>query len=343
MEEIYTMGNRLIVFLYEALPQHPHYLSEDAEISFLRETSQNDLDWIQNRLDVVALRLDEEQLNQFILHDLRGHDKASKERTPRKTQQERTWESFSGWSTTEEDLAQWEDPKDVSFESDELDEMEVMDEFQDNDKIHDSDADDVAEDEDEVETYESDFPDDESYIPLHHSIEEDGEDNSFLRRIAEETVPFETDSECVDSWAPSNTSWSDSGSPSPQKNRRRKPFEHAMANSPKRKVKEDPPGLRFRKIGCFMFRPKSDGKEPEGDEYDRLGLLNNNSDKENTTIRTVPSDEEDGGDSLSLSRRSARYDEDGDDSLSLSRRSVRFDEARNRTKVFEPGSAMREG
>lgn len=327
MEEIYTMGNRLIVFLHEALPQHPHYLSENSEISHLREKSQNDLDWIQNRLDVVALRLDEEQLNQFILHDLRGHH-TPKEQTPpppRKAQ-ERTWESFSGWSTTEEDLAKWEDPKDVSFESDELDEREAMDEFEDDGKIYDSDADDV--DEDEVETYESDFPDDESYIPLHHSFDEDGEDNSFLRRIAEETVPFETDSECVDSWAPSNTSWSDSGSLSPQKNRRRKPFEHAMANSPKPKVKEDPPGLRFRKMGCFMFRPKPNGEEPEGDEYDRLGVegLNNKFDKENTTIRTVPSDEEDGGDSLSLSRRS-----------------VRFDEARNQTKVFEPGSAMREG
>ena len=70
MEEIYVMGHRLIIFLEDVLPQHPHFASRQQAISFRRSKSRHDLDWIHKRLDVVALRIDEAQLNKFVLNDL---------------------------------------------------------------------------------------------------------------------------------------------------------------------------------------------------------------------------------------------------------------------------------
>mmetsp|Transcript_25177 Transcript_25177/g.35470 ORF Transcript_25177/g.35470 Transcript_25177/m.35470 type:complete len:482 (-) Transcript_25177:243-1688(-) len=69
-EEIYVMGCRLVSFLSEALPKHPQYHSADAQIKSLREKSLDQLSWIQERVGLIALRIDEAELNQFILDDL---------------------------------------------------------------------------------------------------------------------------------------------------------------------------------------------------------------------------------------------------------------------------------
>mmetsp|Transcript_10148 Transcript_10148/g.15654 ORF Transcript_10148/g.15654 Transcript_10148/m.15654 type:complete len:416 (+) Transcript_10148:175-1422(+) len=69
-EEIYVMGCRLVSFLSDALPKHPQYHSTDPQIKNLRESSLDHLWWIQERVALIALRIDEAELNQFILSDL---------------------------------------------------------------------------------------------------------------------------------------------------------------------------------------------------------------------------------------------------------------------------------
>jgi hypothetical protein len=236
MEEVYVMGHRLIVFLDEALPQHPEYNSSKRDFVFLREKSRVELDWIQNRLDVVALRVDEGQLNQFILNGLRGYknhsqnevdDKMASPPQLRQRLPESQWESFSGWATLSNtnDEVQWEAAHDVSFES--------------------SDLDDSC-DETEIETYESDFPDRESdYARVSVEIPDEA-DYSFLHRIAEEEVVYDSDSEAVDSWDPSSD---DVGSPSPRL-KHRKALED-MANKIWKRPREDPPGISFSEMNCF--------------------------------------------------------------------------------------------
>jgi len=110
MEEIYVRGHRLVAFLDRALPQHPQYDSLHPEISSMRQKSQTDLDWILKRLEIVALRIDEEQHNQHLMKGkIRGRFQQTRN-------EEAEWESFSGWTpVTDEDRA-WEDGV-VSFES----------------------------------------------------------------------------------------------------------------------------------------------------------------------------------------------------------------------------------
>ena len=311
MEEVYVMGHRLIVFLNQALPQHPEYLSTHPEISFWRQKNRQELDWIQNRLDVVALRVDEEQLNQYILNDLRGynqyqcnsqhqHQCNEKDRDDQSVSPpqrgnyvhveahvEAQWESFSGWTTaaTDQDF-KWEEAHDVSFESSEMDASEEQDSY----------------DDDDPETYQTqtDFLGEESDLPKTVTSMLEEEDYTFLHRIAEEELVYDTDSEAVDSWAQT----SDDGSPSPRLSHR-KAFTDLVTNALKRPVRqaEDPPGISLSKINCFMaFRTSDDRLK---DQYD----------KENETCSTAPSDEE-----QDLSPRWR----------------VRFNEGRNRFQAYDP-------
>lgn len=198
MEVVYVMGHRLIVFLDDALPQHPQFTSPDPSISFMRSKSRHDLDWILKRLDVVALRIDEDQLNKFILNDLaaqtqqrnpgvwsdvqqeRGEEKEEEEEHPIVNvsfetedsldweKEEEPWEAFAGWSVnvdTEQRELEWEEARDVSFETYAKDDGPI---------VHD------------ISRVKIDAPDD---------------DASFLQKISGQDVPYETDSEAVDSWA----------------------------------------------------------------------------------------------------------------------------------------------
>lgn len=145
IEELFVMGHRLIIFLSKALPNHPEFRSKAPLIVTKRTKSRHDLHWIKRRLDIVALRIDEEQLNRFILDDLGikvarqicqsqdkevritkaveisfGHEDGSIAQT--KPQ----WESFDGsneWNTsaeTRDDELVWEPALYVSFESSEM-------------------------------------------------------------------------------------------------------------------------------------------------------------------------------------------------------------------------------
>ena len=66
-EEVYIMGNRIVCFLAEYLPKHPHYVRrETAEI---RLWSVQEMEWMKESLEEIALRIDEEQLNKFVTVD----------------------------------------------------------------------------------------------------------------------------------------------------------------------------------------------------------------------------------------------------------------------------------
>ena len=63
------MGHRLCHFLMDALPRHPSYMQKDPLVTSLREKSLQSLVHVQKRLEALALRIDEEQLNKYIVHD----------------------------------------------------------------------------------------------------------------------------------------------------------------------------------------------------------------------------------------------------------------------------------
>ena len=67
LEETYIMGHRLLAFLGQALPLHPEY--HKASVAALRDQAILDLEWIQDKMQDLALKIDEEQLNVFITMD----------------------------------------------------------------------------------------------------------------------------------------------------------------------------------------------------------------------------------------------------------------------------------
>ena len=67
LEDIYIMGNRIVCFLAEYLPKHPHYLKR--EVSQIRSWSIQELEYMKHCLDDIALLIDEEQLNKYITVD----------------------------------------------------------------------------------------------------------------------------------------------------------------------------------------------------------------------------------------------------------------------------------
>jgi len=67
IEDTYVMGHRLIAFLSQALPRHPEYMARSSEK--YRNRMLKALVWINNRMDDIALKIDEDQLNRYITND----------------------------------------------------------------------------------------------------------------------------------------------------------------------------------------------------------------------------------------------------------------------------------
>jgi hypothetical protein len=194
LEEIYVMGNRLVVYYTDALPRHQDYRSIDPSISHLREKTICDLDWIRKRLDVISLRIDEEQLNLHIQKSESNDDtvQQSDTNTPiAEDNEESSWESFSGWSV---DFVN-DDNKSVN-DTPENSHDHVDDPADILDLDSDDETDDVESDYDSL----SDIDSDERAVRFDFAPETHLE-SSFLRVIASEEVEFEEDSEAVDSWA----------------------------------------------------------------------------------------------------------------------------------------------
>jgi hypothetical protein len=280
MEEVYVMGHRLIVFLDHALPQHPEFMSSDSNISLLRDKSRQDLDWIRNRLEVVALRVDEEQMNQHILLDLEGAyenllmDGTASPHVSEGKQVETEWEYFSGWTAmASENTLVWEEAFDVSFESDEVQNNESFEYDPDDGMYQDFDSDDDLSIISKL---------DEESIGVSHRVAIDEESNG-------------KNSRCVTTW-PTNGGDHSSVMPSPRLSPR-KALSNLMTHVLKRPARQDPPGVYFSKINCFVA--------VHVQHYDdRLVGIKHREDKENETISTAPSDEED-----NYPRRGGRFDE----------------------------------
>lgn len=215
------MGHRLIAFYTEALPKHKDYRSIDPSISCLREKTILDLDWIRKRLDVISLRIDEEQLNLHLIRQRREQEEAAgmaktstmvhQSSTNTTTEQETQWESFSGWSadfvSNDESLRPEYERVLDSVSSQEQSaartrrrlplEPEHADDPGDIIDLESEDETDVDSDCDSLSDTESD----ERAVLFQFSEEQDHDFSSFLRVIASEDVEYEEDSEAVDSWA----------------------------------------------------------------------------------------------------------------------------------------------
>jgi hypothetical protein len=245
LEDTFIMGNRLLSFLSSALPSHPEYMQQSMEQE-RNETFRN-LVWINARLDKIALKIDEEQLNKYITdeyvpdpgegeddssedsssHDeeiWRGKELVSNPRTQSVTANEGGWESFEGWSLdvefenkpqlTESDSSV-SSSKDASVDGSTQFGLSFTSSPMSQSQHEDSSAElgpepDFADPELEIEGYEED---EDLYNEEDHGLGYSGGNvayydlqvadgaNSFLRRIAREEVPYETDSEACDSWA----------------------------------------------------------------------------------------------------------------------------------------------
>ncbi len=199
------MGHRLIVFFSEALPQHPGYLSQDPEITALREKVLRELSWIEHQVDRLALQIDEEQLNEFILNDLDPapanmdedddtSSSSSSSASPDIRDKRRNgydWENFAQWS----------------FDIDTRNEKKIIHEVSlDGNDLTDTSSSTTSTMEElvvtEADTDEEDAkPVNTCVTTTRYALVETEVDTSFLEKIANEEVKYETDSEAVDSWA----------------------------------------------------------------------------------------------------------------------------------------------
>lgn len=193
------MGHRLIHFLSEALPKHPDYMKKDASVSKLREKSFQSLLQIKKHIEALALRIDEEQLNKYIMHDF---DPFAEDDCSTSSCSEAEGEQLSlSPSTFAQDDSQWESFDGWSFDLPEkMTSHRRYPEFVKDGhllKEHDKSA-------------ETEDTSNETFSSSEHSFEEFSEDHmpiynsfglDFLKRIASEDVRYETDSEAVDSWA----------------------------------------------------------------------------------------------------------------------------------------------
>lgn len=197
------MGHRLVVFYTEALPRHGDYRSIDPNISSLRDKTIRDLDWIRKRLEVISLRIDEEQLNLHIQEEENEQQTSTVQEPDNNTatdHQETQWESFSGWSadfSSNEDKTE-EDSVEVKLVTRPA-LSESVDDAEDPADILDLDSEDETDAESDCDSL-SDIDSDERAVRFEFP-EEQHVDSSFLRVIASEEVEYEEDSEAVDSWA----------------------------------------------------------------------------------------------------------------------------------------------
>ena len=194
-------------------------MQKDPLINSLREKSLQSLVHVQKRIEALALRIDEEQLNKYIMHDFDPFaddddedddddsstssssysdlEQVSSGRSHRTgTNDNPQWETFDGWSF---DL-----PDKLTQQSqDGPKPQKTLESALSRDATLSSDKqclDSSAETEDTSnETFSSSdhsFQASDDYEPLYH-----GFGLEFLKRIASEKVRYETDSDADDSWA----------------------------------------------------------------------------------------------------------------------------------------------
>jgi hypothetical protein len=199
IESTYVMGNRLSHFLTEALPRHPDYMTKDPLIARLREKSFQSLVHTKKYMDSLALRIDEEQLNQYIMHDFDPFADEDDESTSSCEEavssilyntplaaRDPQWENFDGWS--------FDSPGKMTKQA--IDKVEFDKELS---SLAWKTLDESAETEDTSnETFSSS---EHSFQPTDdNEVIYDSRGLDFLKRIASEAVRYESDSEAADSW-----------------------------------------------------------------------------------------------------------------------------------------------
>jgi hypothetical protein len=280
MEEVYVMGHRLIAFFQYALPQHPEYSNSSSshrDIIAWRERSRRDLAWIQNRLVVVALRVDEEELNRHvcqdlnrnqssntgvmpfeILQDLNNFADSDEFVRPNATTHQSPWEHFSGWSpdVTSGDMS-WEVTNSGIFEDTERKTFQIID--GDSKPLFSNESNDAHPIYDTESLETSDF----SFWFIEEEADESDAENIYKNESNHRVV-----------------------TPSPSKSPQ-KVFAKLVSGALLRhRSRRDPPGMYFSKINCFSSSKSQIHRNHQGKKW------NQRERNEGETISTAPSDED---------------------------------------------------
>lgn len=189
----------------------------ESAITSLRDKVLQELSWIEHQVEKLALQIDEEQLNEFVLNDLDPAPVESDDEDESNSSSSSSSSSSSGPAANQtrshydwENFAQW------SFDIDNRNEKKMAHEFMDSNDLTDTSSS-TASTMEEVVAAEPDTDDEEAQhvatITRYAFAEAEAEiDTSFLHQIAKEAVNYETDSEAVDSWAQDSDSAHLSGS-----------------------------------------------------------------------------------------------------------------------------------
>lgn len=242
----------------------------------MRQKSQTDLDWILNRLDIVALRIDEEQLNNHMM-SIKRDNLQQKQKT------ETEWESFSGWAPFAGEDQEWEDGI-VSFQSSESDRSTSSSDM----SIEHCIFPDMTNEKPFSTASHDPFRNDNSLSDDSISVIEEDEERIFLRK---------------------NLNVSDT-----DKQIERRVLLNIVndgAEEPQVDMAQDPPGLTMSFSRGKNFSPEK--QEEEGVKSDRkdvvvspIDVLHDFEKRQDITIRSVPSDESD-----IPPRRRVRFNEAG--------------------------------
>ena len=175
------MGNRMVCFLTECLPNHPGF--RRPSVAELRRKSRKDLQLLQKCMEDVALRIDEEQCNKYAedFDPMVEDDDSESEDEEISAAAGNDWETFGD---RKENKRQAESPTNTIATTG-TGSLEVIE--------YSSSDDSMPERQIDFSECEESSPGEPSYL-----IELG---TGFLEMVAMEEVEFETDSEAADSWA----------------------------------------------------------------------------------------------------------------------------------------------
>ena len=277
LEPAYVMGHRLVSFLVNALPQHPDY--NRIGLTIQRQQCQSDLAWIRNRLEVIALKIDEEKLNDFMDSQfdpqVLAESGSVSSQEDEQEEDEGRWESFSGWECSENtkvpammesDASSCDWTRDTCTSSESETETEPEFHFDIEETFPDPEPSVNEDDDDDDSTVESDDS------PSRYFLNEPVLATPFLKKIACEDVRYETDSDAMDSWAQDDDSLvlSASSGTGLVCDPARIAFRELMNKMPRSKaLSRSPPTSPPRRI---VRKPSSTDTRYAFDEYDELAV-----------------------------------------------------------------------
>jgi hypothetical protein len=228
LEETFIMGHRLLAFVGQALPQHPDY--DKASSAAFRAQAALDLEWIQDKMQDIALKIDEEQLNVYITMDFDPQP----EDDSTISSAEADFSNFADFSNAEgwEDFTEWafapsavetdasssfntsgggttsgEDSGDAAAEGVHAAlsprptiVLDLADKALVDESLENADAPTMPQAIVQFNDFLEDDSDSESE-DYRYDLNDARRASSFLKKIAKEDVSYESDSEAVDSWA----------------------------------------------------------------------------------------------------------------------------------------------